>query len=82
MLDVGKGLVILGLVIAVLGLLIWSGFGRGWFGQLPGDLNVNRGNRLPLSHSKIGNSDYVIGIVHTLFALFPPSSTLLHALFR
>ncbi|HEX7861095.1 MAG TPA: DUF2905 domain-containing protein [Verrucomicrobiae bacterium] len=40
----GKFLVIAGLSIAVLGLLIWSGFGRGWFGQLPGDVNVNRGN--------------------------------------
>lgn len=42
--DIGKSLVILGLVIAVLGVLVWSGFGRGWFGQLPGDVNVNRGN--------------------------------------
>lgn len=42
--DMGKFLVIAGLSIAVLGLLIWSGFGRGWFGQLPGDVNVNRGN--------------------------------------
>ena len=37
-------LVILGVVIAVIGLLVWSGVGRGWFGQLPGDVNVNKGN--------------------------------------
>lgn len=37
-------LFILGLVIAAVGLLIWSGVGRGWFGQLPGDINVSRGN--------------------------------------
>ena len=42
--EIGKFLVIAGLSIAVLGVLIWSGFGRGWFGQLPGDVNVNRGN--------------------------------------
>ena len=42
--DMGKWLVIVGLVIAAVGLLSWSGIGRGWFGQLPGDINVNRGN--------------------------------------
>jgi hypothetical protein len=44
MLEIGKLLVIVGLLIAASGLLIWSGFGRGWFGQLPGDINVDRGN--------------------------------------
>ena len=42
--EIGKGLVILGVVIVAIGLLIWSGVGRGWFGQLPGDVNVSRGN--------------------------------------
>jgi hypothetical protein len=42
--EIGKGLVIVGLVIAGIGLLIWAGVGRGWFGQLPGDVNVSRGN--------------------------------------
>jgi len=42
--DMGKLLVIVGLLIVAAGLLIWSGVGRGWFGQLPGDINVNRGN--------------------------------------
>lgn len=42
--EIGKMLFILGLVIAAVGLLIWSGVGRGWFGQLPGDINVSRGN--------------------------------------
>jgi hypothetical protein len=42
--DIGKSLVVVGLVVAVIGLLIWSGVGRGWIGQLPGDINVNRGN--------------------------------------
>lgn len=40
----GKLLFIVGLVIAGAGLLIWSGVGRGWFGQLPGDVNINRAN--------------------------------------
>ena len=42
--EMGKLLVIVGLLIAGAGLLIWSGFGRGWFGQLPGDINVDKGN--------------------------------------
>ena len=42
--EIGKMLFILGLVLAAVGLLIWSGVGRGWLGQLPGDVNVNRGN--------------------------------------
>ena len=42
--EMGKLLVIVGLLIAGAGLLIWSGFGRGWFGQLPGDINVEKSN--------------------------------------
>ena len=42
--EIGKLLFIVGLVVTGVGLLLWSGVGRGWFGQLPGDVNVNRGN--------------------------------------
>lgn len=38
--DLGKYIFIAGLVIAVVGLILWSGVGRGWLGQLPGDINV------------------------------------------
>ena len=40
----GKLIFIAGLVLAGVGLLIWSGVGRGWFGQLPGDISVSRPN--------------------------------------
>lgn len=40
----GKLLVVVGLAIAVVGALLWSGAGRGWFGQLPGDVNYSKGN--------------------------------------
>jgi len=38
------GLVVVGagLVLVVVGLLIWSG-GLGWFGRLPGDIRIERG---------------------------------------
>jgi hypothetical protein len=42
--DVGKFLVIAGLVIAAIGALLWSGFGRGWFGRLPGDIHYKGDN--------------------------------------
>jgi hypothetical protein len=42
--ELGKFLVILGGVIIVLGLLLWSGVGTGWLGRLPGDIRIERGN--------------------------------------
>lgn len=32
-----------GLMI-VAGLALWSGFGAGWLGRLPGDIRIERGN--------------------------------------
>lgn len=42
--DLGKMLVIGGLVMAAIGALLWSGLGRGWLGRLPGDVNYTRNN--------------------------------------
>jgi membrane protein implicated in regulation of membrane protease activity len=42
--DIGKVLFIVGLVIAGVGLLLWSGIGRGWLGRLPGDIHYSKGN--------------------------------------
>ena len=42
--ELGKLLVIIGVVIAGVGLLLWSGIGRGWLGRLPGDIHYTRGN--------------------------------------
>lgn len=39
----GKTLVVFGLVLTGLGLLLWSGIGRGWLGRLPGDFSIERG---------------------------------------
>ncbi len=40
--EFGKFLFIIGVVLAVAGLLIWSGADRGWLGRLPGDIHVSR----------------------------------------
>jgi hypothetical protein len=42
--DLGKFLVIGGLLIAAVGALLWSGFGRDWLGRLPGDINYKGDN--------------------------------------
>jgi len=42
--EFGKLLVIIGLVLVVVGILLWSGLGRGWLGRLPGDIQYSRGN--------------------------------------
>ncbi len=42
--ELGKMLIIFGIVIAVLGLALWSGFGGNWLGKLPGDIRIERGN--------------------------------------
>ena len=42
--ELGKMLVVLGAIIVIVGAILWSGFGRGWLGKLPGDIHVQRGN--------------------------------------
>jgi uncharacterized membrane protein required for colicin V production len=42
--EVGKLLVIFGIVAVVLGAAFWSGVGAGWIGRLPGDIRIERGN--------------------------------------
>jgi Protein of unknown function (DUF2905) len=39
--SAGPMLVVAGLVIALIGLAVWSG-ALGWFGRLPGDIRVER----------------------------------------
>ena len=42
--EVGKFLVLAGLLMVLLGALLWSGFGKGWFGRLPGDIHYSKGD--------------------------------------
>ena len=37
--NMGPLLVVFGLVLAVIGLLVWSG-ALGWFGRMPGDIRI------------------------------------------
>ncbi len=42
--ELGKMLVVFGVFIALVGLVLWTGFGKGWLGRLPGDFRYSRGN--------------------------------------
>ncbi len=42
--EIGKWLVVAGLLIAVVGVLLWSGVGKGWLGRLPGDIHYSKRN--------------------------------------
>jgi hypothetical protein len=42
--EMGKLLVVIGVAIALIGLAMWTGIGRGWLGRLPGDVHYTRDN--------------------------------------
>jgi p-aminobenzoyl-glutamate transporter AbgT len=42
--DMGRFLVLIGVVTALIGLVLWSRFGPRWLGRLPGDIRIERGN--------------------------------------
>ena len=42
--ELGKFLVITGLLLVFVGALLWTGFGRGWLGRLPGDIHYSKGD--------------------------------------
>lgn len=42
--DFGKIIVVVGLVLVVLGLVMWKTGGLGPLGRLPGDLSIKGGN--------------------------------------
>lgn len=41
--HIGPFIVTAGILIALLGILVWAG-GLSWFGRLPGDIRIERGN--------------------------------------
>jgi uncharacterized membrane protein required for colicin V production len=41
--ELGKFLVIAGIIVICLGVLLWIGLGN-WMGKLPGDIRIERGH--------------------------------------
>jgi hypothetical protein len=42
--ELGKFIVIIGVITMLVGLVMWSGFAPKWLGRLPGDIRVERGH--------------------------------------
>ncbi|HEY6204893.1 MAG TPA: DUF2905 domain-containing protein [Chthoniobacterales bacterium] len=40
--ELGKFLVMLGAIVLLLGLILWTGFAPKWLGRLPGDIRIER----------------------------------------
>ena len=40
--EIGKMLMLIGVVLVGLGFLFWTGLGAGWLGRLPGDIRIER----------------------------------------
>ena len=42
--ELGKFVAVIGVVITLVGLVMWSGFAPKWLGRLPGDIRIERGH--------------------------------------
>ena len=42
--ELWKFVVVIGVVITLVGLVMWSGFAPKWLGRLPGDIRIERGH--------------------------------------
>lgn len=64
--DVGPWLVGIGLAVALIGVLAWTG-ALSWFGRLPGDIRITSGNTrvfIPLTSMLLAS--IVLSIIITL----------------
>jgi len=37
-------MVVFGILLVIVGAILWSGIGRSWIGRLPGDIRVSKGH--------------------------------------
>jgi Protein of unknown function (DUF2905). len=42
--EAGKVFMVLGVVVFLVGLILWTGIGKSWIGRLPGDIHYSKGN--------------------------------------
>ena len=65
--DVGPLLVAVGLAVIAVGVLAWTG-GLSWFGRLPGDIRIERGNtRIYIPVVSMLLVSLVVSVVLSLF---------------
>jgi hypothetical protein len=69
--DIGKLIIIVGLITTLVGLLLWSGFAPKWLGRLPGDIRIERGHSsfyFPIVTCIIVS--IVLSLLFSLFSIF------------
>ena len=69
--ELGKLIVIIGVITTLLGLVMWSGFAPKWLGRLPGDIRIEREHSafyFPIVTCVI--LSIVFSVVFSLFSLF------------
>lgn len=42
--ELGRTLGVIGVVLVIVGGLLWSGVGKNWLGRLPGDFHYTKGD--------------------------------------
>jgi hypothetical protein len=40
--ELGKIVIVIGVVMTLIGVVLWSGFAPKWLGRLPGDIRIER----------------------------------------
>ena len=69
--EMGKFVTIIGVVIALVGLMMWGGFMPKWLGRLPGDIRIEREHSafyFPIVTCIIVS--IVMSVVFSLFSIF------------
>jgi hypothetical protein len=69
--DVGKLIVIVGVITTLVGLIMWSGFAPRWLGRLPGDIRIEREHSsfyFPIVTCII--LSIVLSLIFSLFSMF------------
>jgi len=69
--ELGRLIVIIGVVVTMVGLLMWSGIAPKWLGRLPGDIRIEREHSafyFPIVTCVI--LSIVFSVVFSLFSMF------------
>jgi Protein of unknown function (DUF2905) len=69
--ELGKFIVIIGVITTLVGLLMWGGIAPKWLGRLPGDIRIERGHSafyFPIVTCII--LSIVLSLLLSLFSLF------------
>jgi Protein of unknown function (DUF2905) len=69
--ELGRLVVLIGVILTVVGLAMWSGFAPKWLGRLPGDIRIEREHSafyFPVVTCII--LSIVLSLVLSLFAIF------------